>query len=172
MSDKHTIKKTLQQVADFKSEALGYLNPPEEKEKPKEKPKMTMGRHVVQVMLDRIDKGKFFEHYLEQVSKANEEVANIQTRHQAKNSEEHLLYEDAECKIRKFTPDSEIACRAEILERNNKWKKEAENILSKEVVLEPFIYEGEKFLASLSFGQIKAFKGFVIPENYQPVYED
>jgi hypothetical protein len=173
MSEKknHTIKKTLKEIADFRGQAEVYLNPPTD-EKSKETPKMTMGKHVVQTVYNRIEKGKFFENYLSESSKANEDIANIQTNHQAKDSNDHLLYNDAECKIRKYTGDGEIACRKEIGERNNKWKKDEEVLLAKEVVLEPFIYEGEKFLASLTFKQIEAFRGFVIPEDYQPQYED
>lgn len=157
-----TIKKSLNKIGDFRVEAQKYENL---------NPKPTKALYAITRMLARIESAKVFDTYNERLAEVNQEIADIQTKYQATNDEGHLLYEDKECKIKKFTSQNEISCRKEIAGVNKKWGKELDKIFEKEVELEPFLIEDKNFLDSLSFKQIEAFRGFVIPEDYSPKFE-
>jgi len=158
-----TIKKNLNQIADFRVEGQKF-------EKANTKP--TKNLYAITRMLARIDNAKPFKKYEERLAATQQEIADIQVKYQATNEEGHLLYEDKECTIKKFTSDNEKACRKEVVEVNKKWEAEMEKLFEKEIELEPFIIEDESFLKSLTFKQIEAFRGFVIPENFEPTFED
>ena len=158
-----TIKKNLNQIADFRVEA-------QKVERLSTKP--TKSVYAITRMLARIDNAKPFKKYEERLAEVNQEIADVQVSFQATNSEGHLLYEDDECTIKKFTADNEKACRKQVVGINKEWTKEMEKLFEKEIELEPFIIEDESFLKSLTFKQIEAFNGFVIPENFEPTFED
>lgn len=157
-----TIKKNLNQIAAFRVEAQKYE---------KENPKPTKPLYAITRMLSRIDNAKVFDHYNEELAKVNQKIADIQTRYQSVDEEKNLMYLDKECMNRKFTQDNETACRKEVFEVNKKWEKDMNKIFEKEIELEPFMITDDWFLKALNFKQIDAFRGFVIPEDFEPIFE-
>ena len=157
-----TVKKNLNQIAAFRVEAQKYE---------KANPKPTKSLYAITRMLSRIDNAKPFAKYEERLNEVNQEIADIQVEHQATNEDGHLLYEDEACTIKKFTPEKEKACRKKVVDVNAKWGKELEKIFEKEIELEPFMIEDKIFLKALNFKQIDAFRGFVIPEDFEPIFE-
>lgn len=158
-----TKKVSLNQIVAFKMQAQKDLK----------NAKQTKFMYAVKRTLDKTNQSNPFKHYEERLSETNQQIADIQTKYQAVDQEGILLYKDEESKIRLFTPENEKLARKEIHALNVKWQNEMDKMFSEtDTEIDPYVCPSDSIPKDLTFDQVDAYRGFVLPEDFEPTFED
>lgn len=150
---------TLEQVSEFKKHAQKYQF---------DETNRTKFAWAISAMLRKIDKADYFKKMLDNSSEVDEELNSIRTNYQSVDQDGNLLYADEKMRLRKFTPENEKQCSKEIGKVLKKLEADNQEFLKEYIEIEPYYADEKSIPGKLTYDEIQAFAGFVLPVDYMP----